>query len=165
MAETLTPDICVIGTGPGGLAAVKGAAAYGASTVLVEPDQAGGVGDAGLRRHALLAAASRANLARHAQEFGIKTSGLAVDFAAVRRHLDETVAALAPNDTAARLAGLNVRVVRGAAAFTDARTVAVGEAFSIRARRFIIAAGATPAAQPSPVLPMGPSSTARRSSP
>ena len=42
MPKTLTPDLCVIGTGPGGLAAAAKAAFYGASTVLVERGHLGG---------------------------------------------------------------------------------------------------------------------------
>ena len=36
MAKVLTPDICVIGAGPGGLAVATGAAAYGVKVVLVD---------------------------------------------------------------------------------------------------------------------------------
>ena len=36
MAKVLTPDICVIGGGPGGLAVATGAATYGIKVVLVD---------------------------------------------------------------------------------------------------------------------------------
>ena len=42
MAEELTPDICVIGGGPGGIAAALAAAGEGVSVVLIEKDRTGG---------------------------------------------------------------------------------------------------------------------------
>ena len=42
MAETLRPDICVIGAGAGGLSVAAAAAAFGVSVVLVEKGRAAG---------------------------------------------------------------------------------------------------------------------------
>ena len=42
MADILTPDLCVIGAGSGGLAVAETARAYGASVVLVEKARLGG---------------------------------------------------------------------------------------------------------------------------
>jgi len=42
MAEILTPDICVIGGGPGGLSVAAAAAAFGVPTVLIESHKMGG---------------------------------------------------------------------------------------------------------------------------
>jgi glycine/D-amino acid oxidase-like deaminating enzyme len=39
MAEELTPDICVVGGGPGGIAAALAAVAEGVSVVLIEKDR------------------------------------------------------------------------------------------------------------------------------
>ena len=52
-----------------------------------------------------------------------------------------------PNDSVERFTGLGVKVIRGAARFTDAATVAVGET-RIRARRFVVATGSRPAVPP-----------------
>ena len=38
----LTPDICVVGAGSGGLSVAAGAAAFGVSVVLVEKGEMGG---------------------------------------------------------------------------------------------------------------------------
>ena len=40
--ETLTPDICVIGAGAGGLSVAAGAARFGAPVVLIEKGEMGG---------------------------------------------------------------------------------------------------------------------------
>ena len=42
MAETLTPDICVIGAGSGGLSVAAAAAAFGVPVVLIEKRKMGG---------------------------------------------------------------------------------------------------------------------------
>ena len=42
MPKLLTPDLCVIGAGPGGLAAAAKAASYGMSVVLIERGRMGG---------------------------------------------------------------------------------------------------------------------------
>jgi pyruvate/2-oxoglutarate dehydrogenase complex dihydrolipoamide dehydrogenase (E3) component len=49
-----------------------------------------------------------------------------------------------------------VRVIEGAARFKDRRTVAVGDAVEIRARRFVIATGSSPALPPIPGLEATP---------
>ncbi|MEO1381563.1 MAG: FAD-dependent oxidoreductase, partial [Pseudomonadota bacterium] len=42
MSEILTPDICVIGGGSGGLTVAAAAAAFGVSVVLIEGGKMGG---------------------------------------------------------------------------------------------------------------------------
>ena len=51
-----------------------------------------------------------------------------------------------------RFTGLGVQVIEGAARFKDARTVTVGDKFEIKARRFVIATGSSPAMPPIPGL-------------
>jgi pyruvate/2-oxoglutarate dehydrogenase complex dihydrolipoamide dehydrogenase (E3) component len=58
------------------------------------------------------------------------------------------IAAIEPNDSAERFGGLGVRVIAGAARFTDGDTVAVGDAFEVKARRFVVATGSSPALPP-----------------
>jgi len=146
MANELRPEICVIGAGAGGLSAAAAAATFGARAVLVEK---GRIGSERLRKtggvalHALAAAAERANASRNGARFGIKTTRFTVDFAAVNRHINDVIGAIAPNFTRERIAGLGVHVLEGAARFTDERTVAVDD-FAIRARRFVIATGSSP---------------------
>ena len=42
MTELLTPDLCVIGAGSGGLSVAAAAAAFGVSVVLIEKGKMGG---------------------------------------------------------------------------------------------------------------------------
>ena len=68
-----------------------------------------------------------------------------IDFAKVRAHMRDVMAAIAPNDSAERFAGLGVQVISGTAQFIDRATVAVGDDIIIKARRFVIATGSSPA--------------------
>ena len=74
-----------------------------------------------------------------------------VDFAAVRDHVREVIAAVAPHDSRERFNGHRRARHRRRARFTDPATVAVN-GFDIKARRFIIATGSSPAVPPIPGL-------------
>jgi len=153
--EVLTPDICVIGAGSGGLSVAAAAAAFGVPVVLIERDKMGGdcLNTGCVPSKALLAAAKHAEAIRNAAPFGIKPQRLAIDFRQVHGHVHSVIDAIAPNDSAARFTGLGVRVIEGAARFKDARTVVVGDDdFEIKARRFVIATGSTAALPPIPGL-------------
>jgi pyruvate/2-oxoglutarate dehydrogenase complex dihydrolipoamide dehydrogenase (E3) component len=157
MAEILTPDICVIGAGSGGLSVAAAAAVFGVPTVLIEKHKMGGdcLNTGCVPSKALLAAAKRARLMQSAGVFGVTAPGAAIDFAKVHEHVHGVIAAIAPNDSAERFTGLGVRVIQGAATFKDRRTLVVGD-IEIRARRFVIATGSTPAVPPIPGLEQGP---------
>jgi pyruvate/2-oxoglutarate dehydrogenase complex dihydrolipoamide dehydrogenase (E3) component len=157
MAETLTPDICVIGGGSGGLSVAAAAAAFGVSCVLIERHKMGGdcLNTGCVPSKALLAAARRAELARSAAPFGVGATA-EVDFAKVHAHVQRVIASIAPTDSAERFAGLGVQVIKGHAQFKDRRTVVVGDQYQIRARRFVIATGSTPAIPPIAGLDSGP---------
>src|SRR5664279_4818994 len=158
MVETLKPDICVIGGGSGGLSVAAAAAAFGVPVVLVERHKMGGdcLNTGCVPSKALLAAAKRAELMRNAGPFGVIAQAVDVDFGKVRDHVQRVIAAIAPTDSAERFAGLGVRVIKGHAKFKDRRTVTVGDDVEIRARRFVIATGSTPALPPIPGLDEGP---------
>jgi pyruvate/2-oxoglutarate dehydrogenase complex dihydrolipoamide dehydrogenase (E3) component len=143
---TLTPDICIIGGGAGGLAAAAAAAAFGVPVVLVEQSRMGGdsLNYGCVPSKALLAAARRFAGLKDFPDFGLTASGT-VDFAKVRAHVRDVIAAIAPTDSAQRYTGLGVHVISGTAQFIDRATVAVGDDIAIKARRFIIATGSSPA--------------------
>jgi pyruvate/2-oxoglutarate dehydrogenase complex dihydrolipoamide dehydrogenase (E3) component len=97
---------------------------------------------------------------RNAASFGLKPPRVAVDFRDVRTHLRAVSAAVAPRTATERLAGLGIRLVAGAARFTDARTVAVDDEVEIKARRFVIASDAVMVPPPIPGLDATPYLTA-----
>jgi pyruvate/2-oxoglutarate dehydrogenase complex dihydrolipoamide dehydrogenase (E3) component len=145
MPAFLTPDICVIGGGPAGLAVARAARRYGASVVLVEKDRLGGAAlHAGtIPAKALAAAARRAHYLRTAERFGIGIDELRVTARGVFDYLHRVVADCAPAATIEQLRARAIEVVTAAARFLDARTLEAGEQ-KIRARRFIVATGARP---------------------
>jgi len=158
MAETLTPDICVIGGGPGGLSVAAAAAAFGVPTVLIEMHKMGGdcLNTGCVPSKALLASARRAALMQNPGSFGVTAQGVTINFAKVHDHVQGVIAAVAPTDSEERFAGLGVRVIKGQATFKDRRTLAVGDQYEIRARRFVLATGSTPAVPPILGLDTGP---------
>jgi pyruvate/2-oxoglutarate dehydrogenase complex dihydrolipoamide dehydrogenase (E3) component len=150
--ENIEPDICVIGAGAGGLAAAAAAAAMGVPVVLIEKGRMGGqtlTGAVPIR--ALLAAAEHANAVRIGAAFGVKSARSGIDFGAVSAHVRGAIDAVAPLMSPERFTGLGVRVVAGTARFADAATVSVDD-LRIKARRFIIATGASPLIPPIPGL-------------
>jgi pyruvate/2-oxoglutarate dehydrogenase complex dihydrolipoamide dehydrogenase (E3) component len=152
--ETLTPDICVIGAGSGGLSVAAAAAAFGVPVVLVEKGKMGGdcLNYGCVPSKALLAAARRAQAFRTSAPFGVASQRPGIDFAKVHAHVHGVIAAIAPNDSKERFTGLGVRVIEGTARFKDRHTVAVDDAIEIKARRFVVATGSVPAAPPIPGL-------------
>lgn len=145
MAKVLTPDICVIGAGPGGLAVATGAAAYGARVVLVDKAPAGG-GDlhrGTLPSWALAAAARQAQAMQTGRKFGIAEAEPEIDFKAVMAQMREAVAAAAPAVSPERLATLGVTVITAEARFTGRRRLMAGDT-EIRARRYVLATGSVP---------------------
>ncbi len=143
LADFLTPDLCVIGGGSGGLAVAEAARRYGASVVIVERDRLGGSAlHAGtVPSRALAAAAAGAQAIRDAGAFGIAAEAGKVNFRKVHDHVEQVVAALAPAHSPSHLEALGAEIVKGEARFVDKRTLAAGDV-QIRARRFVIATGA-----------------------
>jgi pyruvate/2-oxoglutarate dehydrogenase complex dihydrolipoamide dehydrogenase (E3) component len=92
---------------------------------------------------ALLAAARRAQAMRTAGALGIAGVDPEIDPRAVHAHVQSAIAAIQPNESSARLAGLGVRVIQSAARFINKKTVVAGE-FRIKATRFVIATGSAP---------------------
>jgi pyruvate/2-oxoglutarate dehydrogenase complex dihydrolipoamide dehydrogenase (E3) component len=155
--QQLTPDICVIGAGSGGLSVAAAAAAFGVPVVLIERGKMGGdcLNYGCVPSKALLAAGKHAHALQSAAPFGIKAQRAKIDFLDVHAHVQDTIRAIAPNDSKERFTGLGVHVIAGTARFQDRRTVAVGDC-AIKARRFVIATGSTAAVPPIPGLDQAP---------
>src|SRR5215831_17668260 len=127
MTDCLTPDICVIGAGSGGLSVAAAATAFGVPVVLIEKGKLGGecLNTGCVPSKSLLAAAARAHAVARARAFGISAGVAEVDFGMVHRRVRDVIAAIAPNDSKERFSGLGVRVIEGAARFKDRSTVVV----------------------------------------
>jgi pyruvate/2-oxoglutarate dehydrogenase complex dihydrolipoamide dehydrogenase (E3) component len=150
MAEQLTPDICVIGAGSGGLSVAAAAAAFGVPVVLIEKGRMGGecLNTGCVPSKAMIAAGRHAEALRAGDPFGVRPGKSSIAFDEVNDHVHRVINAIAPNDSRERFTGLGVRVIAGQARFRDTRTVVVGEEhdvrYEIKARRFVIATGSLP---------------------
>jgi pyruvate/2-oxoglutarate dehydrogenase complex dihydrolipoamide dehydrogenase (E3) component len=146
MAEELTPDICVIGGGPGGVAVALAAADQGVPVVLIERAAMGGANLAcgGVPMAALVVAASAHEFLRRGPALGVSGAPLQVNLARVRDHVATVTAAVGAGVAPERLNALGIKVINAEARFTDPNTVAAGD-FTLRARRFVLAVGAVPA--------------------
>ena len=148
MAE-LTPDICVIGAGAGGLVVAGGGALMGASVVLVERGAMGGdcLNYGCVPSKALLAAGEAATFGERAKPFGIGYDTPNVDFAKAMERVRAVIDGIAPTDSEERFRGMGIEVIKAAGKFTGPNTLAAGD-HVIRARRFVIATGSSPMVPP-----------------
>ena len=153
MTKALTPDLCVIGAGAGGLAVAAAAAQLGAAVVLVEQGAMGGdcLNSGCVPSKSMIAAARLAQSWRHAAAFGICCQPPRIDLAAVAESIERVIDRLAPNDSVERFRSLGVTVLPGTGRFTGPRTLRADDA-EIRPRRFVIATGSHPAVPPIPGL-------------
>ena len=128
MEEVLKPDICVIGSGSGGLSVAAAAAQFGVPVVLIERGKMGGdcLNYGCVPSKALLAAGKRAEAVRTALDFGIEVVEAQIDYRRIHDHVHGVIAAIAPNDSVERFTGLGVRVIQSQASFLDKNTVDAG---------------------------------------
>ena len=149
----LTPDICVIGAGSGGLSVAAAAAAFGVDVVLVEKGKMGGdcLNYGCVPSKAILAAGKTAQTMRDSGKFGIEPVEPKVDYKKVHDHIHGVIAAIEPNDSVERFTGLGVTVIQEAGKFKDEETLIAGE-HEIRARRFVVATGSSAFVPPIPGL-------------
>lgn len=153
MGKRLRPDICVLGAGSGGLSVAAAAAQFGLDVVLVEKSRMGGdcLNTGCVPSKALLAAASAAHAGGAAKRFGVHYDAPTIDFAAVKTHIAQVIAAIEPNDSVARFTGLGVKVIEAPGRFVSPRMLEAGK-YQIEARRFVVATGSTAAVPPIPGL-------------
>ena len=149
----LTPDLCIIGAGSGGLSVAAGAVQMGASVVLIEAGKMGGdcLNYGCVPSKALLAAGKIAHGRGEGAAFGLAPATAQVDFARVNAHVRDVIAGIAPHDSVERFEGLGVRVIQAFARFTGRDTVEAG-GYTIRARRVVIATGSRAIVPPIPGL-------------
>jgi pyruvate/2-oxoglutarate dehydrogenase complex dihydrolipoamide dehydrogenase (E3) component len=156
-SQQITADLCIIGAGSGGLSLAAASAQLGLKVVLIEKHKMGGdcLNYGCVPSKALIAAARRAHQMRSAEVFGLRPVDPQIDPRAVHDHVKSVIAAIAPNDSVERFTGLGVEVIQAAGRFVDKHTVMAGDKL-IRAARFCIATGSSPAVPPIPGLDQVP---------
>lgn len=147
-----TYDFVIIGGGVGGLVAASGASQLGARVALVDKTlQLGGdclnYGCVPTKR--LVASAKVASILKRSGEFGVRSSGVEVDFAAVMESMRSVQKKIGENDDPERFRKMGVDVHVGAGRFTGPSTFEV-EGEGIRGRKFLIATGSRPVFLPIP---------------
>ncbi|MEM0942430.1 MAG: FAD-dependent oxidoreductase, partial [Pseudomonadota bacterium] len=153
MADVLTPDLCIVGAGSGGLSVAAGAVQMGASVVLIEGHKMGGdcLNYGCVPSKALIAAGKKAHAHRHSAAFGVAEREPEVDYAAAMGHVEQVIAGIAPHDSEERFEALGCTVLRDYARFVSPNQMEAGGT-SIKARRFVLATGSSPAVPPIPGL-------------
>jgi pyruvate/2-oxoglutarate dehydrogenase complex dihydrolipoamide dehydrogenase (E3) component len=139
-------DLAVVGAGAAGLSVTAVAAQLGLRVVLIERGRMGGdcLNAGCVPSKALLAVAHAAMDARAAGRFGLRIAAPAIDWPAVQAHVQGVIAAIAPNDSAARFTALGATVLAGPARFIGRNALEVTLPDGPRrltAGRIVIAAG------------------------
>src|SRR5271167_1670211 len=136
-----TYDCIVIGSGPGGYVAAIRAAQLGKKTAVVEADKVGGrcLNYACIPAKAVLRSADLLSEIRESEEYGLKVSGVEVDYAGVQGRREKVVSTLTSG-----VAGLfkkdKIDLIEGQATLTAEGEVSVGSE-TISAQTVILATG------------------------
>lgn len=142
-------DLAIVGSGSAAFAAAIRAVGLGASVAMVERSTIGGtcVNIGCIPSKALLVAAEARHRAAEHRFPGIVTGAGAADMEAVRASKDGIVSMLRREKYEELIDHYGFDVIRGTASFADADTLAVdGE--PLRAGRYLVATGASPAIPP-----------------
>ncbi len=155
--SVLTPDICIIGCGSGGLSVAAGAAQMGARVVMFEGGKMGGdcLNYGCVPSKAMLAAAKAAYYAKGQPAMGITRSDFDVDFAAVKDHVASVIKGIEPHDSPERFRSLGVNVIEDYATFTGPREI-YGGGITVRPKYTIVATGSSAFVPPIPGLDQTP---------
>ena len=136
MTSVLTPDLCVIGGGSGGLSTAAGAVQMGASVVLLEGGKMGGdcLNYGCVPSKALIAAGKHAHAMTSGANFGVKPVAPEIDFAKAKDHVFSVIGKIEPNDSVERFEGLGVNVITEYGSFISPTELRAGDTV-IKARR------------------------------
>ncbi len=149
MAEVLTPDICVIGAGSGGLSVAVAMVQMGAEVVLVEKGKMGGdcLNTGCVPSKSLLASAHQAHALKSLTDFGFENISQDVDMKKIHDRIHRVIGKIAPHDSQKRMESLGIQIIRAKGQFVDTQTLKAGQKF-IRAKRFVLATGSSPIIPP-----------------
>lgn len=142
-------NLVVIGAGSGGLVTAAGSAGVGARVAIIEEHLLGGdcLNVGCVPSKAIIRCARAVYEARNAAQFGVKVTGVEVDFGAVMERMRRIRAGISGHDSAARYQSLGVDVYIGHAKFTSKDTVVVNGK-ELRYAACVIASGATASVPP-----------------
>jgi dihydrolipoamide dehydrogenase len=150
MPDNTNFDLVVFGSGPGGYVAAIRAAQLGLKTAIVEREALGGIclNWGCIPTKALLKSADVLNQMRRAQEFGLKTGEISVDFPAVIKR-SRQVADRLSKGVGFLMKKNKVEIFSGIGRFKDNKTLLIFDASgketaSVNSQRFLIATGARP---------------------
>lgn len=138
-------NLIVIGAGSAGLVAALIAATVKAKVTLIERHRMGGdcLNTGCVPSKALIRSARVANYMRRADEFGLGSMPVEVDFPKVMERVQGIIKTIEPHDSVERFTGLGVNCVQGDARIVSPWEVEVGGR-TLSARHIVIASGARP---------------------
>jgi len=145
-------DITVIGAGPGGYVCAIRAAQLGLKTVLVEKDRLGGecMNYGCIPSKSLITVSKLYERVKDAEKFGLRASGVSVDFDQMQRWKSEVVAKLT-SGIELLLKGNHARVIIGTAEVLDRNRVAVSTPAGreeVSTKNLVLATGTYPISLP-----------------
>jgi len=142
-------NMVVIGAGSGGLVTALIAAATKAKVSLIEKHKMGGdcLNTGCVPSKALIRSAKMANYYRRADEYGLSTENINVNFRAVMERIQEVIKTIEPHDSIERFTDLGVDCITGEAQIVDPYRVKVNGKI-ITTRNIVISTGARPFVPP-----------------
>ncbi|HEY1735531.1 MAG TPA: FAD-dependent oxidoreductase [Methylovirgula sp.] len=149
MTEILRPDFCVIGGGPGGLAAARMAASLGAQVVLVEKRPLATMEPVRGAFQAEILTAAAGTYGHRSSRSGLLEIDARLDFKRLCRDAEGVIARFLREDSPARLAGLNVKIIPAAGSFTNRSRFEAGNT-AIEAKDFLLT---VPSVATAPAIP------------
>lgn len=146
-------DLAVVGGGAAGLSAAQTAAAAGKRVGLISSGELGGecTWNGCVPSKALIEAARVCQSARQAARFGIRIPTVEVDFPAVIRHVQGTIARIAHYEDAEHLQAAGIDVRRGRATLSGAQQLSV-DGTVLDCGRIVLCTGSHPSIPPIPGL-------------
>src|SRR6476659_9014088 len=137
-----TYGVAVIGAGTAGMTAARLTAEMGHRVALIEEERVGGecLYTGCVPSKAMIESAKVFYQMRHAADYGLRASGIAVDFPAVLERKDAIIAEIAKGENAEVFRKIGIEVITGRAHFLDAHTLQIGER-EISADHIVIATG------------------------
>ena len=148
-------DVIVIGGGAAGLTAAGVAASLGAKTAMIEEKKLGGdcTWYGCVPSKTLLKSAKVAQTIRDAEKYGIKTSGVTIDFEAVMKRVHTIQQDVYQEADAPEIyEKMGITVINGQGSFADEHTVTITkegmDSQTLRAKNIVVATGSRPVVPP-----------------